>query len=201
MTTQERAALVLIEFQREWLDETGKINHLVQDRTQFHTAVAGGERALAAARRHGLPVVHVGLRFTEGHPELGVASGGLRAAIKRVGSFPVAGSGSEIPPPFTPRPGEFVVTGRTGASGFAGSNLDSYLRNNRIDHLYLAGFALHVCVESTLRAGHDLGYTVTVVEDATTAFTAEQRAHVLDHVVHHFGDRVTADEFEKRLAG
>lgn len=199
MTAPERAALVLIEFQHEWLAETGKINHLVRDRAQLHAAVEGGRRALAAARRSGLPVVHVGLRFAEGHPELGDASGGLRAAIKRVGSFAADGPGSRFVPPFAPLDGEFVVSGRTGASGFAGSNLDSQLRNNRIDRLYLCGFALHVCVESTLRAGHDLGYDVTVIEDATAAFTPEQRAHVLEHVVHHFGHRLTVTDFERRL--
>ena len=35
-------ALVLIEFQREWLDPAGKINHLMADRAQFDGAVGNG---------------------------------------------------------------------------------------------------------------------------------------------------------------
>ncbi|MCC3382126.1 isochorismatase family protein [Paenibacillus farraposensis] len=68
--------------------------------------------------------------------------------------------GSQFGEAFTPEPGEFVVSGRTGASGFAGSNLDSFLRNQEIKKIYIAGYAFHVCVESTLRHGHDLGYEI-----------------------------------------
>jgi nicotinamidase-related amidase len=187
-------ALVLIEFQREWLDPAGKINHLMADREQFDAAVGNGARALAAARLGGWPVIHVGLRYAQGHPELGRAEHGLRAAIKAAGTFAANGPGSEFPPPFAPRPGEFVVSGRLGASAFSASNLDAYLRNNGISQLLLCGFALHVCVESTLREAHDRGYDAVLIEDATAAFSAEQRRHVLEEVVHHFGSRTTVDE-------
>lgn len=180
-----RTALVLVEFQREWLDSDGRLNGLVQDRRQFDDAVAAGQGLLETARTTGLPVFHVGLRFGEGHPELGHSDLGLRAAIPRFGTF--VGRAAEFPPPFTPRDGEFVVAGRLGSSGFAGSNLDGLLRNRGIDTLLIAGFALHVCVESTFRQAHDLGYRAILVADACAAFTAEQRRHVLDDVVHHFG--------------
>ena len=93
---------------------------------------------------------------------------------------------------------EFVVGGRTGGSAFAGSNLDSYLRNNHIDTLYIMGYALHVCVESTLRSAHDLGYKPILIEDASAAFTPEQRQHVLNEVVHHFGKKITTQEFMRK---
>ena len=115
----------------------------------------------------------------------------MRRAIKRLGTFPVDGKGSQWGEGFEPLPGEFVPTGRTGGSAFSGSNLDVYLRVNLIDTILIAGFALHVCVESTLRAGHDLGYDCLVVTDATAAFSAEQRAHVFDNVVHHDGELVS----------
>lgn len=192
-----RAALVLIECQREWLDEAGTLNEMLHDRAQFATALDGAKRATAAARAAGTPVVHCGLRFEPGHPELGEAALGLRAAIRGADTFRADAPGSGFPPPFTPEPGEFVVRGRVGGSAFAGSNLDVYLRNNRIDVLYLVGFALHVCVESTLRVGHDLGYAVTVLHDACAAFTAGQRRHVLNDVVHHFGAHDSVEAFER----
>jgi nicotinamidase-related amidase len=169
---------------------------------QFEAAIEGGRRALAAARSARLPIAHCGLRFQAGYPEFGGGSGhGLKGAIPRVGTFPIDGVGSEFGEDFQPAPGEFIVYGRTGASGFAGSNLDVWLRGNRIDTVVLAGFALHVCVESTLRAGHDLGYEMVVLSDATAAFSAEQRAHVLDHVVHHYGSHTTVDDFAAKLHG
>jgi nicotinamidase-related amidase len=174
-----RMALLLIEYQREWLDPDGKLNHLMQDRPQF-----------AAARAAGLRIVHVGLCFAEGYPELGRADHGIRGAIPELGTF--RGPAAAFVPPFDPRPGEFVVAGRTGASGFAGSNLASYLRHQEgLDTLLIAGFALHVCVESTFRQAHDLGYRPVLVADAAAAFTPEQRRHVLEAVVRHFGTEAT----------
>lgn len=60
---------------------------------------------------------------------------------------------------------------------------------------------LHVCVESTLRHGHDLGCDVTVVEDAAPAFTAARRDHVLIHVVPHFGSGITTAQFVEAVEG
>ena len=90
---------------------------------------------------------------------------------------------------------EFIVTGRLGASGFTGSNLDTYLRNNKIENLYLVGYATHVCVESTLRDAHDKGYNTFLISDATSAFNRKQQDYVLNDIVHHFGEHLTTDEF------
>jgi biuret amidohydrolase len=188
-------ALILIEFQREWLDDDGKIRHLMEDREQFEFAIDGAKRALESARQHGMLVVHCGLRFQNGYPELGQGLYGLRAVIPRAGTFPANGKGSQFVEPFVPQDDEFVVQGRIGASGFAGSNLDAYLRNQSVATICLAGFALHVCVESTLRHGHDLGYNAVVLEDACAAFTPAQRKHVLEDVIHHYGEHMTVDKF------
>lgn len=194
-----RTAVLLIEFQKEWLEPDGKINGLMEDRPQFESAIEGGRELLAYAREKGLTVIHSGLRFAAGHPELGENGLGLRGAIKKFGTFPIDGKGSEWGNGFEPLPSEFVPVGRSGGSAFAGSNLNAYLSNNRIDTLLIAGFALHVCVESALRNGHDLGYDCLVVTDATAAFTPEQRKHVLEHVVHHYGECISLDQLRAQL--
>jgi biuret amidohydrolase len=135
------------------------------------------------------------LRFGEGYPELGRARRGLRAAILRAGTFKAETTGSAFAPRFEPRASEFVVQGRVGASAFSGSNLDAFLRNQGIRHLYVAGFALHVCVAATGWAAHDLGYEVTILEDAVAAFDPTKQAMTLDDVVHHFGDCMTVEQF------
>lgn len=198
----DKCALVLIEFQNEWLAEDGKLFNFAKDRPQFDSAIKGGAEILSIARQASIPIAHCGLRFQPGHPELGGgknAEGGLTKAIPNFQTFPIDGRGSQFASGFDPIEGEFIVYGRTGGSGFAGSNLDVWLRNNRITRVYVAGFALHVCVESTFRAGHDLGYQMVVLEDGCSAFTADQRRHVLEDVVHHFGERMTNMEFAAEL--
>jgi len=191
---RSRSAIIFIEFQNEWLDPASPLNRLMQDRAQFDEAVKNAATLIAHAREQEIPIVHAGLSLVN-DPGYGIFAGGrdklgLRGAIPRAGTWTTP-QRVAFPEPFTPKPGEFVVAGRSGASVLTNSNLDAYLRNNRIDQLYLAGFALHVCVESTLRDAHDLGYDATVISDAAPAFTAQQREHVLHDVVHHFGRHAT----------
>lgn len=195
-----RTALVLIECQKEWLAADGKLQIVIQDRPQFDSAAAGALELLNIARDAGISIAHVGLRFQEGHPEMGEGGFGLRGAIKTFGTFPVNTPASEFAEGFEPKDNEFIVTGRVGGSAFSGSNLDIWLRNNGIDTVILGGFALHVCVESSLRSAHDLGYYSYLAQDASAAFNAAQREHVLTDVVPHFGKALPNAEIQSNLS-
>jgi nicotinamidase-related amidase len=185
-----RSALIMIEFQREWLDADGRLNAMMEDRPQFEAAIAGGRNVLNVAREAGVLVAHAGYSFSPGYPELGTPDYGMDAAIIQYGTF--VGRGAEFATDFEPKTGELTVSGRTGVSAFAGSNLDSTLRRRGIDTLFLAGFSLSACVESTARHAKDLGYRVYVVEDATAAFSEAQRSYVLDQVLWMFAKRTTS---------
>lgn len=188
-------ALILIECQNEWLSSNGKLQRLIEDKEMFDLSVKNIDKALQHARQLRIPVAHVGLRFQEGYPELANGKSGLNKAIPTFGTFPLNEFGSQFFELFQPVYGEFVVTGRTGASGFAGSNLDIWLRNNKIEDIYLAGYATHVCVESTLREAHDKGYNPILLEDATSAFNKIQQNYVIKEIVHHFGEHIKTQDF------
>ena len=189
-------ALILIETQNEWMHPTGKLRKLlVEDESMMQTSIENIQKVLMYARAQNLQVVYVGLSFQEGYPELANGKSGLRKAIPAAGTFPVNGFGAQFYEPVAPKEGEFVVRGRIGASGFTGSNLDQFLRNNKIDDIYLVGYALHVCVESTLRDAHDMGYNTYLISDATAAFNQTQQEYVINEIVHHFGDHLTTEEF------
>lgn len=195
------SALVLIEYQREWLDAQGKLHSHFENKELLRASLANSALALAAARRAGIKIVHVGLRFTPGYPELGPdARYGLRKGIQTAQTFQMQSNTSEFVPPFAPLAGEFVVSGRTGSSAFAGSNLESYLRNNHITDLYIMGYATHVCVESTFRQAHDLGYNTTVISDATAAFNKQQQDYFIENIAGHFGRNIKAATFAAALA-
>lgn len=191
-----KSALILIETQNEWMHSDGKLRKLlVTDEQMMIDSIANIEKALAFARENDIEVIHVGLRFQKGYPELANGKSGLRKAIPNAGTFPLNEFGSQFYETVQPIDGEFIVTGRVGASGFTGSNLDAYLRNNKIENLYLVGYATHVCVESTLRDAHDKGYNTFLISDATSAFNRTQQDYVLSEIVHHFGEHLTTKEF------
>lgn len=65
--------------------------------------------------------------------------------------------------------GEPVFLKRT-SSGFASTDLEVYLRGKGITDLLVTGGVAGYCVNSTVRAGSDLGFNMTVVRDAVIAF-------------------------------
>ena len=177
-------ALLVIEAQREWLDPGGRLAGLVVDRDDFERAATALRRLLEAGRRAQLPVFHIHMSYRQGHPELGHGDFGLRRAIRDHEVW--TGEGREPAAGFEPLSGELVIAHRTGASAFAGSQLDSVLRNNGVRRLIIGGFAAHVCVLATVMHAHDLGYTAIVPHETMGAFTAAQREFVIREIAYHF---------------
>jgi nicotinamidase-related amidase len=67
-----------------------------------------------------------------------------------------------------PTEGEPVVI-KQSPNAFVRTDLERRLRSNGIDHLLVAGMMSSMCVDATVRAAVDLGFTVTVVGDACAA--------------------------------
>jgi nicotinamidase-related amidase len=190
-----KSALVLIEYQEEWLGENSKLKDLMKDQEQFENSRINSKRVLEYARKIGMNIAHVPLIVSNDYKELGKekATLGLRAAIQKAGTW--QNESKNFHKDFIPQNDEFIIGGRVGASGFAGSNLDTILRNSKIDNLFLTGYATNVCVESTLREAHDKGYNTYVISDATSAFTKEQKDFFEKHIIHHFGKILTTSKF------
>jgi nicotinamidase-related amidase len=193
----QNSALLLIEFQGEWLSPKGRLRPLLQDSQQFESALRNAKLALQAARKSGMNVIHAGMQFQPGHPEIAGGYYGLRGLQPITNVFVANTLGSQFMAPFTPLQGEFVPTGRTGASAFTGSNLDEYLRGKGITTLYLMGFASNICVESTMRDAHDRGYHTIVLGDATATFTREQQQNFLKDSIHHFAYKMQVADYVK----
>lgn len=192
-----RSALILVEFQQAWLAKDGLLHGYLEP--ELEAVVSNARAVLDAARRAKMHVVHAPLRYADGYPELRRdARAGLAHHIPRVNAW--TEEGQRFGDDFAPREGEFVIGGRTASSAFAGSNMDVYLRANDVRTLYILGFALHVCVESTLRNAHDLGYEAIVITDASGAFATHQRKYLEQNIAPHYGEAISTETFVHRLA-
>lgn len=69
-----------------------------------------------------------------------------------------------------PEQGETVIV-KHNYSGFSGTDLESVLRAQNVETLVLTGVQTQICVESTAREGHSLGYTCVVPKDAVASHT------------------------------
>jgi nicotinamidase-related amidase len=83
---------------------------------------------------------------------------------------------------FQPQMGDVVAHEHWGSSGFANTDLDQQLKQHGIRRIILIGMIANTCIESTGRFGMELGYHVTLVKDATSAFSNEamHAAHAIN---------------------
>jgi len=187
-----RTALLFVDPYNDFLSEGGKLwPRLAEVATSVR--LHDNLRALSAAvRASGIPVFIVPHHRAEpddfqgwDHPtpyQLGAA----KVQIFAKGSW-----GGEWHPDFSPRPGDIVVKEHWGASGFANTDLDLLLKQKRVSHVILVGLIANTCIECTGRFANELGYHVTLVRDATAAFSAAamHAAHEINapsyaHAVH-----------------
>ena len=90
--------------------------------------------------------------------------------------------GGEWHPEFAPQPGHIIIKEHWGSSGFANTDLDFQLKQQGIVKVIAIGLLLNTCIECTSRFAMELGYHITLVKDATAAFSREMMysAHELN---------------------
>ena len=178
---RSRTALVLVDPYNDFLSEGGKIWPRVKEVAEAVGLHGHLRDLLAAVRAAGIPVVVAPhRRFHPGDFD-GWQHANRPHRMVRDGRFYEVGTfGGEWHPEFGPRPGDVVSSEHWGANGFAHTDLDQQLRQHGVQHIILAGMTAPGCVEGTGRYGMELGYSITLVKDATAAFTAEHLRAAID---------------------
>ncbi len=73
--------------------------------------------------------------------------------------------GVEFHPNVQPAKNETIIK-KHYPNSFKDTNLLNHLIKNQINHLIICGMMTHMCVDATVRAAYDLGFTCTVLHDA-----------------------------------
>jgi nicotinamidase-related amidase len=175
----EKAALVIIDMQRDFLQPGGFGDALGNDVSMLARTIEPTRRLLEAARSARLMVIHT----REGHrPDLA----DLSPAKKRRGRFAltigdhgpmgrilVQGEpGHDIVPELYPIAGEPVID-KPGKGAFYATDLETILRNCCKSQLIVCGVTTEVCVNTTVREANDRGYDCLVLSDCTGSYFPE----------------------------
>ena len=139
-------ALLIIDIQNDYFPGGAHPLH------EPDAAAAAARSVLDAFRAGGEPVVHVCHVWDE--PDA---------------PFMVPGTpGAEIHASVSPVPGESVIE-KDAPNAFLRTELERELRDRGVEELVVCGMMTSMCVDATVRAAADLGFTVTLVHDACAA--------------------------------
>lgn len=157
-------------------------------------AIPNVQRLQKAFREHELEVIHTRIQALTkdgrdrsiGHQRLNIlASPGSKEA--------------EFLPEVAPQ-GDEIVINKTASGVFSSTNLNYVLTNMDIEALYVCGVYTNECVETTVRDACDLGFLVTLVEDACTTVTKELHEASLATLRDRYARVITTDEAIKEIS-
>ena len=180
---RDRTALLFVDPYNDFLSEGGKIWPLVEGVATAVGLLDNLRTVTAAIRKAGIQVFIVPHhRWEPGdyegwdHPSPYQVASGKRQIFAK-GTW-----GGEWHPDFAPQPGDIIVKEHWGSSGFANTDLDFQLKQQGIVKVIVIGLLANTCIECTSRFATELGYHVTLVKDATAAFSQDmmRAAHELN---------------------
>jgi biuret amidohydrolase len=180
-----RAALLIIDMQRDFLEPGGFGAALGNDIAELRRTVEPNRRLLAAWREAGLLVIHT----REGHrpdltdlPDAKKVRGRGKTTIGDpgpMGRILVRGEpGHDIIPELYPAAGEPVID-KPGKGAFFATDLEAVLRNRSVAQLVVTGVTTEVCVNTTVREANDRGYDCLVLEDCVGSYFPEFQTYGL----------------------
>jgi len=184
-----RAALVIIDMQRDFIEPGGFGAALGNDVSLLEAAIAPTRALLDAWRARGWPVVHTReshaadlsdcppAKRLRGTPALRIGDPGP------MGRLLVRGEpGCEIVAALAPWPGETVID-KPGKGAFFGTPLQQQLQGLGVTQLVFAGVTTEVCVQTTMREANDRGYDSLLVEEATASYFPAFKAATIEMIV------------------
>jgi nicotinamidase-related amidase len=175
-----RTGLLLIDPYNDLLSDGGKLWPRVQAVADSVGTLANLCALTDAARRAGVVVLYVPHRqWREGNYDGWRHPGPWQTLLDREMVFAGDTWGADWHPDLVPQSGDVVVQQHWGQDGFANTDLDFQLKQFGLERIIIAGMVANTCVEATARRGAELGYHVTLVCDATAAFSdsAMRAAH------------------------
>lgn len=176
-----RTAVVLMDIQRDFLEEDGR---MPVGRAQVEPMIAVVKDLVSDARARGLPVVQVRNVFSRN----AFVANWFRnqAAVE-------GGAGTALDPRTAML--SATVFDKNAPDAFSNDELDAFLRENRVDQLVLAGVYAGGCVKWTARGALNRGYRITIVRSAVADSDEGARAEALEGLAER-GVRVVASSAE-----
>ena len=193
---KDLTGLVVIDPYNDFISEGGKVWDRLKGVAEANQCVPHMRQVLNAAREADIRVFYaLHRRYRPGDYETWKYVAPIQKAAWSHKIFEYGTWGGELHPEFEPRPGDIVALEHWCSSGFANTDLDLQLKKHGIHQLIVMGLIAHTCLEATVRYGAELGYEVTVVEDATASYSDNEMHAALEVNIPNYASAIlTTDE-------
>ena len=172
---REKTGLLLVDPYNDFLSPTGKVWPQAKEVAEEVNLLSNLKSIVDAARQAGVRIFIVPHhRWEPGDYEHWKYPHARQLKGAEIRVFEKGGWGGDWHPDFIPQEGDIIVKEHWGSSGFANTDLDFQLKQYGIDKIIVIGMLANTCIEATGRFGMELGYHVTLVKDATAAFSREE---------------------------
>ncbi|MCC8929902.1 cysteine hydrolase family protein [Rhodococcus sp. I2R] len=183
-----KTALLVIDMQRDFLLPGGFGESLGNDVDMLRNVIEPLAALIAAAREHGVPVIHTReghlpdlsdcppAKLNRGKPSQRIGDPGAFGRILVRGEY-----GHDIVDELAPIDGETVID-KPGKGAFYATDLVEVLEMAGITTLLVTGVTTEVCVHTTVREANDRGYECLVVSDCVGSYFPEFQRVGLDMI-------------------
>jgi len=188
-------ALLIVDMQKDFCTPGFGAERAGRDLGPANRAIPAIRKLLEGARAAGATVAHVGFWTL---PDNGSDSDSWlqkrRGATVSSPTLCIADTdGARFIDELAPAPGELEIR-KHRYSAFTATNLDLLLRARGVRTIIVTGVSTNVCVETTFRAGFELGYYVVVPTDGCASWDQALHEAALANVRHRFGVTPDADD-------
>lgn len=167
-------AILVIDPYNDFVSDGGKFWPLTGETVAGVHLLENLAQLLHHARDAGLPVVVVPhLRYAPGQHDGWLRLNPMQQQSSEAQAFEMGTWGGEFREDIGPQPGDLVVGEHWGQNGFVGSDLEVQLNMRGITHVIVTGLIANTCVDATARYAGELGFHVTLVQDAIGAWSWE----------------------------
>ncbi|WP_397448228.1 isochorismatase family cysteine hydrolase [Pseudomonas sp. NA-150] len=170
----KQTAILLTDPYNDFMTPGGKLYDAIKDVATANNMFAHLRQILDASRAAGIQVfILPHHRAHEGDYKGWKNANPSQKHSHEIQAFAADTWGGEWSEEFGPKAGDVIIQEHWSFSGFANTDLDEQLKQRGIQNIICVGMIANACIESTARYGMELGYHVTLVKDATSAFSAE----------------------------
>jgi nicotinamidase-related amidase len=188
--SMSRSALILCDYQN------GILGMLSEGKEELLSkAVSVLEAARAHATEQNMLIIHVGVRFRPGHPEIPSATGSKTFSMAKKNNMLVEGTpGADHEASVAPKNGEISVSKRR-VGAFSTTDLQTILHANGVSKIYLAGISTSGVILSTVRDAADKDYEIVVIRDACADMDPEVHRVLIEKVFPRQAEIITSEQF------